>query len=136
MVSHKLYREPHLIMHPSPHIVNGLTEWVKTKPLGAAWDTEELRADVLSFDPNGKNLEIVATGLRNCEGMTIQPVSGQLWCIVNERDALGDDTPFEYATHVVEGPFHGWPSYFLGGPDDPRHAARRPDLKDKVTVRD
>jgi len=86
---------------------------VKTKPLGAAWDTEELRADVLSFDPNGKNQKIFATGLRNCEGMTVQPVTGQLWCIVNERDELGDNTPFEYATHVVEGAFYGWPWYFI-----------------------
>jgi glucose/arabinose dehydrogenase len=131
-----MFPEPHLTMNPEPRIVNGLTEWVKTKPVGAAWDTEELRASVLSFDPNGKNLKIVATGLRNCSGMTVQPVTGQLWCIVNERDELGDNTPFEYATHVVEGAFYGWPWYFIGGHEDPRHAGERPDLKDKVTVPD
>jgi len=131
-----MFPEPHWTMDPEPRLVNGLAEWVKTKPLGAAWDTEELRADVLSFDPNGKNQKIFATGLRNCEGMTVQPVTGQLWCIVNERDELGDNTPFEYATHVVEGAFYGWPWYFIGGHEDPRHAGRRPDLKDKVTVPD
>jgi glucose/arabinose dehydrogenase len=88
------------IMHPSPHIVNGLAEWSKTEPLGAAWDTEELRADVLSFDPDGTHMQIVATGLRNCEGMTVQPATGELWCIANERDELGDNTPFEFNTHV------------------------------------
>src|ERR1700676_1488672 len=129
-----MFPEPHLTMNPESRIVNGLTEWVKTKPVGAAWDTEELRADVLSFDPNGKNLTIVATGLRNCSGMTVQPVTGQLWCIVNERDELGDNTPFEFATHVVEGAFYGWPWYFIGGHEDPRHAGSRPDLKDKVIV--
>jgi len=135
-VAQDMFPEPHWTMDPEPRNVDGLTEWVKTKPVGAAWDTEELRADVLSFDPNGKNLKIFATGLRNCEGMTVQPVTGQLWCIVNERDELGDNTPFEYATHVVEGAFYGWPWYFIGGHEDPRHAGRRPDLKDKVTVPD
>ena len=131
-----MFPEPHWTMVPEPRNVDGLAEWAKTKPLGAAWDTEELRADVLSFDPNGRNLKIVATGLRNCEGLTIQPVTGQLWCVVNERDELGDNTPFEYATHVVEGAFYGWPWYFTGGHEDPRHAGERPDLKDKVTVPD
>jgi len=131
-----MFPEPHWTMVPEPRIVNGLAEWVKTKPVGAAWDTEELRANVLSFDPNGKDLKIFATGLRNCSGMTVQPATGQLWCIVNERDELGDDTPFEYATHVVEGAFYGWPWYFIGGHEDPRHAGARPDLKDKVTVPD
>jgi glucose/arabinose dehydrogenase len=131
-----MFPEPHLSMHPSPHIVNGLAEWSKTEPLGAAWDTEELRADVLSFDPDGTHMQIVATGLRNCEGMTVQPATGELWCIVNERDELGDNTPFEYATHVIAGGFYGWPWYFIGGHEDPRHAGARPDLQDHVTVPD
>ena len=131
-----MFPEPHLIMHPSPRIVNGLAEWSKTEPLGAAWDTEELRADVLSFDPDGTHMQIVATGLRNCEGMTVEPANGELWCIVNERDELGDNTPFEYATHVIAGAFYGWPWYFIGGHEDPRHAGARPDLKDHVMVPD
>ena len=131
-----MFPEPHLTMHPEPGAVDGLEAWTKLKPLGAAWDTEELRADVLSFDPDGKNMKIVATGLRNCQGMTIQPATGQLWCAVNERDDLGDNTPFEYATHVVEGAFYGWPWYYLGANQDPRHAGQRADLKDKVTVPD
>ncbi|HEX9462104.1 MAG TPA: PQQ-dependent sugar dehydrogenase, partial [Alphaproteobacteria bacterium] len=120
-----MFPEPHWTMHPEPRNVDGLAAWVKLKPLGAAWDTEELRANVLSFDPDGKNMKIVATGLRNCQGMTIQPATGQLWCAVNERDELGDNTPFEYATHVVEGAFYGWPWYFIGGHEDPRHPGQR-----------
>ena len=60
-------------MLPVPHVVQGLKDWIKTAPLGAAWDTEERRADVLSFDPDGKNERTFATGLRNCAGLTIQP---------------------------------------------------------------
>jgi glucose/arabinose dehydrogenase/cytochrome c553 len=93
-----MFPEPHLVMHPSPRIVNGIAEWSKTEtePLGAAWDTEELRADVLSFDPDGTHRQVVANGVRNCEGMTVQPATGELWCIVNERDELGDNSPPEY----------------------------------------
>ena len=135
-VAQDMFPEPHLVTTPQPRIVNGLADWLKIRPAGAAWDTEELRANVLSFDPSGNDMKIVATGLRNCSGVTIQPVTRQLWCIVNERDELGDDTPFEYATHVVDGAFYGWPWYFIGGHEDPRHAGARPDLKNKVVVPD
>lgn len=125
-----------LDMFPEPLIKGGLQTWIKTKPLGATWDTEERRADVLSFDPDGKNEKIVATGLRNCSGLTVQPATGQAWCVVNERDELGDNTPFEYATQVKEGGFFGWPWYYIGANHDPRHKGARPDLKDKVSVPD
>jgi glucose/arabinose dehydrogenase len=123
-------------MFPFPLIKGGLEEWIKTRPLGAAWDTEERRADVLSFDPDGRNEKIVATGLRNCAGITIRPATGQPWCVVNERDEIGDNTPFEYATEVKEGAFYGWPWYYIGAHEDPRQKGKRPDLKDKVTVPD
>jgi glucose/arabinose dehydrogenase len=131
-----MFPEPHSTMQPEPRPVDGLEAWTKLKPLGAAWDTEEIRADVLSFDPDGRNMKIVATGLRNCQGMTVQPATGRLWCAVNERDDLGDNTPFEYATQVVEGAFYGWPWFYIGPNQDPRQAGKRADLKDKVTVPD
>ena len=91
---------------------------------------------MLAFDPDGKNGRIVATGLRNCSGMTVQPATGALWCVVNERDALGDNVPFEYATSVKEGAFYGWPWYYIGNNEDPRHKGERPDLAGKATIPD
>ena len=114
----------------------GLDAWRKSKALGATWGGEERRADVLAFDPDGGNERIYATGLRNCSGMAVQPDGGQLWCVVNERDALGDNVPFEYATTVKEGAFYGWPWYYIGPNEDPRHAGSRPDLAGRVTVPD
>jgi glucose/arabinose dehydrogenase len=125
-----------LDMFPEPEVKGGLQAWIKSEPLGAAWDTEERRADVLSYDPDGKNEKILATGLRNCAGITIQPATGQPWCVVNERDELGDNTPFEYATAVKDSSFYGWPWYYIGSNEDPRHKGARPDLKGKVTVPD
>ncbi|PBC22351.1 MULTISPECIES: sorbosone dehydrogenase family protein [unclassified Mesorhizobium] len=114
----------------------GLDAWVTSQPLGASWGSEEGRADVQAFDPDGKNGRIVATGLRNCSGMTIQPATGALWCVVNERDALGDNVPFEYATSVKDGAYYGWPWYYIGNHEDPRHKGARPHLAGKATIPD
>jgi glucose/arabinose dehydrogenase len=75
--------------------------------LGAAWGEEQRRADVLAFDPDGKNERVYATGIRNCSGLAVEHGTGALWCAVNERDGLGDDLPPDYATHVAEGAFYG-----------------------------
>ncbi|HKS60540.1 MAG TPA: sorbosone dehydrogenase family protein [Xanthobacteraceae bacterium] len=125
-----------LDMFPTPLTKGGLEAWKNEKPLGAAWDTEERRAVVMSYDPDGKNEKIVATGLRNCSGLAIHPTTKRPWCVVNERDGIGDNTPFEYATEVKEGAFYGWPWYYLGGHEDPRQKGARPDLKDKLTAPD
>jgi glucose/arabinose dehydrogenase len=125
-----------LDMFSEPLTKGGLQAWVQNHPLGATWDTEERRADVLSYDPDGKNEKILATGLRNCAGMTFQPATRRLWCVVNERDEFGDNTPFEYATSVKEDAFYGWPWYYIGSNEGPRHKDARPDLKGKVTVPD
>jgi glucose/arabinose dehydrogenase len=114
----------------------GLDAWAKSKPLGATWGSEDGRADVLAFDPNGMNGRIFATGLRNCSGMTVQPATGALWCVVNERDGLGDNVPSEYATTVKDGAFYGWPWYYIGTNEDPRHKGERPDLAGKADIPD
>jgi glucose/arabinose dehydrogenase len=102
---------------------------------GAAWDFEEGRADVLSFQPDGSDRKVFATGLRNCVSMTLAPASDRLWCAVNERDQLGDDLPPDYATEVKAGAFYGWPWFYLGAHRDPRLPAR-PDLASKVQMPD
>ncbi len=105
-------------------------------PLGASFGDERRRADVLAFDPDGKDERVYATGIRNCSGLTIEPGSDALWCAVNERDGLGDNLPPDYATHVAKGAFYGWPWYYLGDHQDPRHKGERPDLANRVTTPD
>jgi glucose/arabinose dehydrogenase len=105
-------------------------------PLGASFADEQRRADVLAFDPEGKNERVYATGIRNCSGLAVQPGTGALWCAVNERDGLGDNLPPDYATHVAQGAFYGWPWYYLGDHQDPRHKGERPDLASRVTTPD
>ena len=109
---------------------------LEQQALGAAWGSETGRAAVLAFDPDGKNQKIFATGIRNCVGLAVQPDNGALWCSTNERDGLGDNLVPDYVTRVRENAFYGWPWYYIGDHEDPRHVGERPDLKGKVTIPD
>jgi glucose/arabinose dehydrogenase len=114
-----------------------ILDWEAAHGLGAAWAEEANRADVLVFDVDGRApARVFATGIRNCVGLAVQPHTGDLWCTTNERDGLGDDLVPDYTTRVHEGAFYGWPWYYLGSHEDPRHAGERPDLADKVTQPD
>jgi glucose/arabinose dehydrogenase len=113
-----------------------IARWEAEHGLGSAWGIEADRAAVLVFDPEGGNRRIFASGLRNCVGLAVHPQSGDLWCSTNERDDLGDDLVPDFMTRVRDGAFYGWPWYYLGANEDPRHRGERPDLKDKVTVPD
>jgi glucose/arabinose dehydrogenase len=97
---------------------------------------EKHRADILAFAPDGTGMRVFASGIRNPVGLAIQPGTSALWCSVNERDALGDNLVPDFITHVQDGGFYGWPWWYMGAHQDPRHAGKRGDLKDKVIVPD
>jgi glucose/arabinose dehydrogenase len=97
------------------------------------------RADVLEFTPEGKFVKVYAYGIRNCVGEAINPITGELWCSTNERDALGNNLVPDYVTHIQEGGFYGWPWFYMGphgGVWDPRHQGRHPELQSKVITPD
>ena len=99
-------------------------------------ESENRRANILAFDPDGQNERIFASGIRNPVGLAIHPETGELWTSVNERDALGDNLVPDYITHVKEGGFYGWPWFYLGPNQDPRHEGKHPELQEKVIVPD
>ena len=109
-----------------------IVAWEAQHGLGAAWGDETNRADVLAFDPDGKNPTMFATGLRNCVGLAIHPATGDAWCSTNERDGLGDNLPPDLVTRIRPGAFFGWPWYYIGAHEDPRHRGERPDLAGRV----
>jgi glucose/arabinose dehydrogenase len=114
-----------------------ISTWEATNGLGAAWGAETHRADILVTDPEGHApLRAYATGIRNGVTMAVDPQTGGIWVATNERDALGDDLVPDYVTRVTPGGFYGWPWYYLGDHEDPRHAGERPDLAGKVSVPD
>jgi glucose/arabinose dehydrogenase len=98
---------------------------------------ERNRADILQFNPDGSGMKVYAYGIRNPGGgLAINPQTGELWCSVNERDALGDNLVPDYITHVEPGGFYGWPWWYIGSHQDPRQTGKHPELKDKVIVPD
>jgi len=98
---------------------------------------ERNRANIQVCDPANCALSVYASGIRNAGGgILINPKTGELWCSVNERDALGDNLVPDYITHVQEGGFYGWPWWYLGGHQDPRHQGKHRELKDKAIVPD
>jgi hypothetical protein len=57
------------------------------------------------------------------------------------RDAPGvtrkitvQDLPADYISSVRPGGFYGWPWYYIGNHQDPRHQGKHPELADKVIV--
>jgi glucose/arabinose dehydrogenase len=118
------------------NLIGELQSWVGKYPLGASLGSETDRAAVLIFDPDGKRIGVFATGIRNCVGLAVHPTSGELYCSTNERDGLGDDLVPDYITRVREGAFFGWPWFYIGDNEDPRHIGERADLKGKITTPD
>jgi glucose/arabinose dehydrogenase len=99
--------------------------------------SEKNRADILEFNPDGSGMQVYAYGIRNAGGgLAIHPKTGELWASVNERDGLGDNLVPDYITHVEDGGFYGWPWWYIGGHQDPRHEGKHPELKDRVLVPD
>ena len=84
------------------------------------------RAMVWQIDATTGAHKPYATGLRNPTALTLQPDSGQLWTVVNERDELGPDLVPDYLTSVREGAFYGWPYSYWGQNVDPRAQPQNP----------
>jgi glucose/arabinose dehydrogenase len=90
-------------------------------------DAEEDRAMVWQIDAQTGMHKPYATGLRNPTALTIQPGTGQLWAVVNERDEIGPNLVPDYLTSVQEGGFYGWPYSYWGQNVDPRAQPQDPE---------
>jgi glucose/arabinose dehydrogenase len=99
-------------------------------------DKELYRAAILEIDPRTRQMRVFATGLRNPNGLALQPDTGELWTVVNERDLLGSDLVPDFLTSVRDGGFYGWPYSYFGSHVDDRVRPPRPDLVAKAIVPD
>jgi glucose/arabinose dehydrogenase len=94
------------------------------------------RAAVTICDPDGKNARVYAAGLRNPVGLALEPVTGEVWTSVNERDELGDDLPPDYFTSLKDGGFYGWPYSYIGDNVDTRVKQEHPELVARAIIPD
>jgi glucose/arabinose dehydrogenase len=72
-------------------------------------ERSRLSAAVLSVRSDGRDLRVVARGLRNPYGLAVDPVSKRLYASVNERDELGANEPAETIVEIRQGRDFGWP---------------------------
>jgi glucose/arabinose dehydrogenase len=100
------------------------------------FEAERDRAAIWEVDRASGAHRLYATGLRNPNGLTFEPVSGRLWTVVNERDELGPNLVPDYMTSVRDGGFYGWPYSYWGQHVDPRVKPQRPDLVARAIVPD
>jgi glucose/arabinose dehydrogenase len=98
--------------------------------------TEANRARIFEFNPDGTGQKVFAWGIRNAVGIKFRPRTEELWMSTNERDALGDGLVPDYISRVQPGGFYGWPWFYLGHHQDPRHKGKHPELASKVLVPD
>ncbi len=87
-------------------------------PVGAPCNICEPKAPYASItriDPDGKNREVFAQGVRNSVGFDWHPVTKELWFTDNGRDMLGDDLPPDELNRAPKPGLHfGYP-YCHGG---------------------
>ncbi|PTT73191.1 sorbosone dehydrogenase, partial [Pseudomonas sp. HMWF010] len=99
-------------------------------------EAEVRRAGILEIDIASGASRVFASGIRNPNGMDWNPVTGELWTAVNERDEIGNDLVPDYMTSVKDGGFYGWPYSYYGQTVDARVKPQRPDLVARALVPD
>jgi len=99
-------------------------------------NTDERRAAINRYNPDGSGHEFFAQGTRNPASIHWYPNTDTLWTVVIERDGLGDDLPPDYFTHVQQGGFYGWPWAYFGPHAEPRHNGQHMDLVQKTITPD
>jgi glucose/arabinose dehydrogenase len=95
-------------------------------------DVEEGRAAIYEVDRLTGAKRIYATGTRNPTNLAIQPGTGQLFAVVNERDEIGPDLVPDYLTSIREGGFYGWPYSYWGQHVDVRVHPQNPAMVAKA----
>lgn len=79
-------------------------------PCNVCKPEKEIYATLTRLDPDGKNFEIFARGLRNSVGFDWHPETHEVWLTDNGRDWLGDDVPPDELNHAAKAGLHfGFP---------------------------
>ncbi|OGU00700.1 MAG: sorbosone dehydrogenase [Geobacteraceae bacterium GWC2_48_7] len=99
-------------------------------PVGAPCNVCEKKdprfASITRLNPDGKNPEIFARGVRNTVGFDWHPQTGELWFTDNGRDMLGDDIPPDELNRAPRAGLHfGFPYRHGKSIEDPEFGKKR-----------
>ncbi len=82
-------------------------------------------ASLLKMKPDGTDLAVYASGIRNTVGFDWDPRTGNLWFTDNGRDWMGDDLPSDELNVTSKGGVHfGFPFCHQGDFPDPEFNSR------------
>jgi len=70
---------------------------------------EDKRAIIEQYNMDGTGKRTYASGIRNAVGLTIHPVTNNLWANNNGSDRQGSQIPPEWIDIIREGGFYGYP---------------------------
>jgi glucose/arabinose dehydrogenase len=82
-------------------------------------ETDNRRATIMQYNPDGTGGRLYASGLRNAVGITFRPGTRELWATDNGRDYLGNNLPPETVYQILDGKNYGWPTCHAGRIIDP-----------------
>jgi glucose/arabinose dehydrogenase len=82
-------------------------------------ESDQRRAAVWVYQPDGSGGRLFSKGLRNAVGLAVNPWNKQVWATNNGRDLMGDDTPPETVNALQDGADFGWPRCHAGDVVDP-----------------
>jgi glucose/arabinose dehydrogenase len=75
----------------------------------ACEESDPQRAKILAVAPDGGEVSVFASGLRNSAFMAVHPLSKLVWATEMGRDDLGDNWPPDEINLILEGSHYGWP---------------------------
>lgn len=95
-------------------------------PCNICLKEDERFASIMRMNPDGSELELYASGIRNTVGLAWHPETKELWFTDNGRDWLGDNKPNDELNHAPEKGMHfGYPFCHNGELPDPKFGDQR-----------
>ncbi len=79
--------------------------------------TQQYSASVVTFAPDGTDIQVEASGIRAPVGLAVLPATGDLYVTMNQRDDLAEATPGDWLAVVRSGQDWGFPTCY--GQADP-----------------
>lgn len=96
-------------------------------PCNICLSEKNIYATITTLDPDGKNMEIFAEGIRNTVGFDWHPDTKELWFTENGRDMMGDDVPADELNRAPKKGMHfGYPFCHEGEVKDPEFGDQKP----------
>ena len=101
-----------IVLSPDGRMLAGISS-----PCDHCTPANEYSAAIVSFLPDGSDIQVYASGIRAPIALAYFPGTSDLFVTMNQRDDLGDATPGDWLSTVSEGDDWGFPDCY--GQDGP-----------------